>query len=551
LSLVYSRFGSLRSISNVQPRVYQKYGAIFAYFDSLIVGLTATPKKDIDRNTYELLDIEDDNPTFAYELDQAVQDGFLVPPKGISVPVKFIREGIKYSELTEREKEEYEEKFGDPTTGELPDEIGSEALNKWLFNADTVDKVLLHLMDKGIKVQGGDKLGKTIIFAKNHEHAVFIEKRFNKLFPEHRGKFLRVIDNYESKAQDLLERFANQHVEMNPQIAVSVDMLDTGIDAPRVVNLVFFKMVRSQVKFWQMLGRGTRLCPNLFGPGEDKSHFLIFDYCQNLEFFEANPDGTEGKPIKSLTQRIFEMKLDVVMAIRETEASSDGDNELAGDYAGQLHRQVHDLNRERFVVKMKLRWVLEYSSGDRWENLSRGDVADIRTNLAPLVLPAENEHELARRFDIMMLSLKLALLSGRDIGGFVNKVGSTARELEKKKNIPVVGARIGIIREVQTERFWQTVNVKRLEEVRVALRDLIEYLDARNKVTVYSNFEDTIGTSEESDISPVIWSTRLQSYKDRVESYIRKNKHHITIRKLSSNEPITAAELEELGAYSF
>ena len=236
-------------IDEAHRSVYQKYGAIFDYFDAMLIGLTATPKKDIDHNTYGLFGIEDDNPTFAYELDRAVKNGFLVPPKSISVPLKFQREGIKYDELSDAEKTEYEEKFGDPTNEETPDTISSAALNKWLFNTDSVDKVLEHLMNDGIKVSGGDKLGKTIIFAKNHKHAVFIEERFNRNYPEYGGKFLRVIDNYETKAQHLLEKFVNPYKEEDPQIAVSVDMMDTGVDAPRVVNLVFFKLVRSASKF--------------------------------------------------------------------------------------------------------------------------------------------------------------------------------------------------------------------------------------------------------------------------------------------------------------
>ena len=160
-------------------------------------------------------------------------------------------------------------------------------------------------------MQGGDKLGKSIIFAKNHEHAIFIEKRFIKNYPEYAGKFLRVIDNYESKAKDLLETFTDKYEEHDPQIAVSVDMMDTGVDAPRVVNLVFFKLVRSSTKFWQMIGRGTRLCEDLFGPGEDKTHFVIFDFCENFEYFDVNKDGIEGKLVKSLTQRIFEARLEV------------------------------------------------------------------------------------------------------------------------------------------------------------------------------------------------------------------------------------------------
>lgn len=538
-------------IDEAHRSVYQKYGAIFQYFDSLLIGLTATPKKEIDRNTYELFDIEDDNPTFAYELDQAVKDKFLVPPKAMSVPLKFMREGIKYSELSEREKQEYEEKFGDPSMGEAPEEIGSEALNKWLFNTDTVDKVLNYLMQYGIKVQGGDKVGKSIVFAKNHQHAIFIEERFNKLFPEYQGKFLRVIDNYESKAQDLLERFTDPFEEKNPQVAVSVDMLDTGIDAPRVVNLVFFKMVKSYVKFWQMVGRGTRLCLNLFGPDDHKTHFLIFDFCQNLEFFEANPEGVDGKSVKSLTQRIYEMKLDVIMGIREAENATESEEELAHDYASQLHQRVKTFNRDRFQVKMNLRHVLEYSIAERWESLSKGDVLDIKKHLAPLVLPDENEHELARRFDVLMLSTLLAMLQGREYSHFVSKIAGTANALEAKKNIPAVKAQLPTIKEVQTETFWKIANAKRLEEVRKAMRDLVKFLDAESQDKVFTTFEDTMDVTVVSERPLIKLSTELKSYRDRVESYIRKNKHHITIQKLRSNVPITAAELQALESMLF
>ena len=325
-------------IDEAHRSVYQKYGAIFDYFDAMLIGLTATPKKDIDHNTYGLFGIEDDNPTFAYELDRAVKNGFLVPPKSISVPLKFQREGIKYDELSDAEKTEYEEKFGDPTNEETPDTISSAALNKWLFNTDSVDKVLEHLMNDGIKVSGGDKLGKTIIFAKNHKHAVFIEERFNRNYPEYGGKFLRVIDNYETKAQHLLEKFVNPYKEEDPQIAVSVDMMDTGVDAPRVVNLVFFKLVRSASKFWQMIGRGTRLCPDLFGPGDDKKEFLIFDYCENFEFFDEHPDGANASNQKPLLQQIFEAKLKVSQLISDLPEKTEAETEIRDKYLTELQR---------------------------------------------------------------------------------------------------------------------------------------------------------------------------------------------------------------------
>jgi len=289
------RFGAghfdLVIIDEAHRSVFQKYRAIFDYFDSLLVGLTATPKDEIDRNTYSLFDLETGVPTDAYSLEEAVRDGFLVPPKAVSVPLKFQREGIKYDELSEDEKDQWDALEWDEE-GAVPDRIDAGALNKWLFNTDTVDKVLAHLMTRGLTVAGRDRLGKTIVFAKNQDHAEFIAERFNANYPHYRGEFARAITFRTEYAQSLIDAFSTK--ERSPHIAISVDMLDTGIDIPEVVNLVFFKLVRSKTKFWQMLGRGTRLCPDLFEPGQDKDCFQLFDYCGNLEFFSQNPETTEG-----------------------------------------------------------------------------------------------------------------------------------------------------------------------------------------------------------------------------------------------------------------
>jgi type I restriction enzyme R subunit len=534
-------------VDEAHRSVYQKYKAIFDYFDALLIGLTATPKTEVDHNTYGLFGIEDDNPTFAYELDSAVADGFLVPPKAVSVPLKFIREGVHYNQLSDAEKEEYEEKFGDPTAGEAPDEISSSALNSWLFNTDTVDKVLDYLMMYGIKVQGGDKLGKSIIFAKNHKHAVFIEERFNKKYPEYVGKFLRVIDNYETKAQNLLEVFVDPYEEHDPQIAVSVDMMDTGVDAPRVVNLVFFKQVKSSTKFWQMIGRGTRLCPNLFGQGEDKQHFLIFDYCQNIEFFDANPDGVDGKMVKSLVQQVFEAKLEVALLIGENPDSSDEQKTLGNRYIDELHELVESLDRERFVVKAALRSVVEFGARERWENLSKSDMLDINKQLSPLILGAKNDDELARRFDVLILRYQQALLTGAySTDGYINKINRISTALLKKQNIPAVAAQIDLLNDLQTDLFWAAVNINRLDEVRLALRDLMKYLDKESQVDVVTTFKDDLDFKgvKEHDLIPAYG--RLQSYKDRVESYVRKNKNHLVIQKLKTNKPITETEIAAL-----
>jgi type I restriction enzyme, R subunit len=534
-------------IDEAHRSVYQKYKAIFQYFDAMLIGLTATPKKEIDHNTYGLFGIEDDNPTFAYELNDAVKQGYLVPPKSISVPLKFQREGIKYNELSETEKQEYEEKFGDPTNEENPEAIGSAALNKWLFNTDTVDKVLEHLMSDGIKVDGGDKLGKTIVFAKNHKHAVFIEERFNLNYPEYGGKFLRVIDNYETKAQSLLEKFTDHFEEQEPQIAVSVDMMDTGVDAPRVVNLVFFKMVKSSSKFWQMIGRGTRLCPNLFGPNEDKKEFLIFDYCQNFEFFEEFPDGTSGNKSKPLMQQVFEAKLQIAQLITNLPNKKEEENQLRDVYLTELHKIVQNLDEKRFMVRKELRYVKEYSNKNKWLDLSKSDVLEINTHLSHLQAPIKGDDELARRFDMLVLVYQIVLLTGSgNPVKYRDKIYRTAAALEKKDTIPEVATQMPLLKKLQTDHYWEIINIKKLDDVRLALRELIKYLEIEKQLPVYTHFEDELDYDGIVVKELVHAYVSLKSYKDRVESYIRKNKNHLTISKLANNIAITKQELDSL-----
>jgi len=529
-------------IDEAHRSVYQKYKAIFQYFDSFLLGLTATPKKDIDHNTYELFEIEDDNPTFAYELDQAVKDRFLVPPRAISVPLKFMREGIKYSELSEKEKLEYEEKFGDPTNEEVEAGIDKNQLYKWLFNSNTVDQVLAHLMSSGIKVDGGDKIGKTIIFAKNHKHAVYIEERFNKNYPEYSGKFCRVIDNQTEKAQDLLERFVLDKEEKPPQIAISVDMMDTGVDAPRVVNLVFFKPVRSVVKFWQMIGRGTRLRPNLFGPDQHKENFIIFDYCENFEFFEVNPEETKGSVGLSLTQQAFQLRLDLALILRQS--TSKEENDFAEDLIDLVHTQVTSLNQERFVVKHHLEYVVKYKQKDQWADLGPSKLQEIGTHIIPLILSEDDDDVSARRFDVLMLNFQLALKGGRITSRYENKISTACRVLEKKGNIPVVGVRMPMIKRV-IGGFLQYANVVDLEEVRDSLRELMQFLDAIDQPTVETHFKDYLDFTKLEEKS-LIKDPALEPYRRRVERYLDAHKDHLVISKIKSNQPITEAELAQL-----
>lgn len=525
----------------IHRSVYNRYKYIFRYFDGIRIGLTATPKTDTHRDTYALFNLEPNNPTYAYELEQAVNDKYLVPPRAIAVPVKFHRQGIKYAELSEEEKQQYEEQFTDPLTGEFPDEIEAAALNEWLFNTDTVDKVIAHVMQNGLKVEGGDKLAKTIIFARSHNHAKFIEERFNKQYPEYKGNFFRVIDNKEEYRYDLLNKFKLK--DSMPQVAVSVDMLDTGIDVPEVCNLVFFKPVRSSTKFWQMLGRGTRLCKDLFGNGEDKKLFVIFDFCENLEFFNVNPKGFQSSGAKTLSQRLFELRLGLSVILLSNE------NEEYQDYGkaiiGQLIQQTQALNTDSFIVRQHWEVVEKYKDPNAWNALSGLDLHELVTNIAPLMSETD-QNEMAKRFDALMLDLQLSVMSGeKKQVALIKKVAATAAKLSKKTAIPSVAQKIDTINLVQDKKFWGTASIPAIERIRIDLRELIKFLDYETRPVYYTDFEDDF-TGNSTEFVLVRNFNDLDAYKRKVEQFLKEQTNHLTIYKLRNNLPITRPELDEL-----
>ncbi len=394
-------------IDEAHRSVYQKYGAIFRYFDSLLVGLTATPREEVDRNTYDLFELEPGVPTDAYELETAVADGFLVPPRVQQVDLKFPREGIDYDSLSEEEKAQWESlDWGDDVDEHgLPTQVNASAINNWLFNRDTVDKVLQHLMEHGHKVDGGDRLGKAIIFARNHEHAKFIEERFNHHYPHYKGHFARIIDNYAKYPQSLLDDFSQK--DKAPHIAISVDMLDTGIDVPEVANLVFFKPVYSRIKFWQMIGRGTRLCPGLFGPDEDKEDFRVFDFCFNFDFFRENPNGIEAGSGVPLGTRLFQARVQLLGHVQAT-PGLDPEGELREGLKDGLHGEVAAMNRENFIVRMHLEAVERFQNRQVWDTLSEADRELLQREVASLPTELETDDIESRLFDLTALRMQLA-----------------------------------------------------------------------------------------------------------------------------------------------
>ena len=547
------RFGvghfDLVIVDEAHRSIYKKYAAIFDYFDSLLVGLTATPKDEIDRNTYRLFDLQTGVPTDVYGLEEAVGDGWLVPMQAVSVPLKFMRGGIRYDDLTDEDKEAWDAaEWADD--GTVPDRVDAAELNKWLFNADTVDKVLQHLMTHGQMVAGGDRLGKTIIFAKNHDHAEFIAKRFDLNYPHLKGDFARVIDFKVDYAQSLIDSFSV--ASKSPHIAISVDMLDTGIDVPEVVNLVFFKQVRSKTKFWQMIGRGTRLRPDLFGPGTHKAFFYVFDFCQNLEFFSQDPAAVEGNVVESLGARLFKGRLDLIGAL---------DNRLAGDatqdreaekglrveLSETLRSQVAAMNPMNFIVRPKRRLVELYAKAEAWGELPEVARRELADEVAALPAELQSENEEAKRFDLLVLNLQLGLF--HPAPGFTpmrDTVKEIAGLLEDRSNIPVIRAQLELIQEVQTDEWWQDITVGMLETARKRLRGLVQLIEKQGRKVIYTDFADEIGDSTAVEFERFTPADAFEKFRLKAQAFLKQHLTHVAVHKLHTDKQLTPTDLAEL-----
>ncbi len=533
-------------IDEAHRSVYNKYQAIFDYFDSLLLGLTATPKEDVDHDTYNLFNAEQGNPTYAYGLEEAVSDGYLVPPKTISVLGKFLSEGIKYSELSEEEKKQYDDLLADDETGAVPDHIDPGKLNAWLFNEDTVEKVLKQLMEHGIKVEGGDRLGDTIMFAKNHKHAVFIKEVFDKNFPQYAGKFAQVIDNKVEYSQDLVEKFCLP--DERPVIAISVDMMDTGIDAPDCVNLVFFKPVRSKAKFNQMIGRGTRLREDLFGPGKNKQHFLIFDYCGNFEFFEENPEGYEPTSSASITAKIFEKRLLLTAKLKNEPYNRDEElQKYRADLLDLLHQQVSNLERQSVQVRPKLKLVDKLNERAVWNHLESSERKEIVREFAELISANIDEDEMSRRFDLLMLTLQQEELDGvlqqKKTKEVVIELGE---HLYSKKHIPAVKKVLPSVEKAISEEFWSSPKVTNLEEIRQHLRDLMHLIERNSRAPVYTDFEDEFSEVEIDEGYVSDSGVNKDRYLRKIRKFIEEHSNHLIIEKIRKAKPLTDKDLETL-----
>jgi len=544
--------------------VYNKYLAILRYFDSLVLGLTATPKEQVDADTYTLFGVDKNKPTFEYDYETAVREGYLVDYTVLDRTTNLLKNGLKYSELSDDEKEEYEEEFSED--GDTPKIISHDEFYKKIINLPTLDLVINTLMNEGLKIKGGEELGKSIIFAVDHDHAVKIVERFNYLYPEKGNDYCQLIDYSVNYASTIIEDF--KVPTKNPVIAVSVEMLDTGVDVPEILNLVFFKRVRSPIKFWQMIGRGTRVCKDLqvfspdsstFGMQDENSKseseieckdydckqgFYIFDFCDNFNFFNMNPKGIVAKHTLSITERIFNLKLDMVAVLQEIEHQENPDHKKYYEkWRNELWTTVKGLNRHLVNVNWEIAYVDKYSNEAEWNDLHKIKVGQIKSQITYLIEPTKDDIY-AKTFDAWLFNMELAEIIGeKDYNKAIEKVTTVCYQLLEKTTIPQIQSKIESIKQICTNDFWQDRSLDKLEYVRKEIRDLMKYLVEEKTPIKITNFEDELvaKTNPGSYMQP-----QIKNYKQRVLEYLEENTETEVIHKIKNIIPITEKDINEL-----
>lgn len=530
-------FFDLIIIDEAHRSIYNKFGLVFQYFDALLLGLTATPKSSVDHDTYAFFGLPKNIPTFAYEYEQAIEDRHLVPVKPVSVFFKFLHDGIDRNELSEEEQEEYDRKV----LQHKGTKVSKEEVNKFLFNRNTVRQAIEVLFENGIKVAGGDRLGKTIIFARNNDHANLIVDVFDEMMPHLRGKFAAEIHYKIDYAEQLIEDFKMKDDE--PHIAVSVDMLDTGIDVPEVVNLVLFKPVFSFSKFWQMIGRGTRLCEDLFEPGVHKTHTLLFDLCGNVEYFGFGQKEDPKPPGLHLTGQLFRER---AWLVRELFASGEAYDELRMELVGLLTRQLSAMDEHHFAIRPHLPLLTKFRKALHWERLEEADV-DLLTRddgFVKLVYDAEPEDK--KRVDLLHVRLMRAVLGVSVIpgaGGMKERLREIAGNIYAKRVIPQVADHAAMLRSVMDVRFFERTSAAELNDIRKVIRELIRLLDKGQKEIVYTDFQDEFKGLEAREGLPTYGD--FKDYKEHIGEYVRKHQDHIAIQKIRRNKTITLTDVEQ------
>lgn len=547
-------------IDEAHRSIFKKYSALFHYFDSLMIGLTATPRAEDNKSTYQMFEMKTGQPDFAYELEQAIEDGFLVGFSVLDKTTDSMRRGICYDDLSDEEKEIFEDAFASGD-GEDIDFSGTvidaeTVRGHKVINLGTIDAMLNDLMKNGLKIDGGDHLGKTIIFASSHLEAEKIVERFQELYKYLGLDYCKLIDSHVQDNLSLIDSFGER--DQLPQIAVSVDMMDTGIDVPDVLNLVFFKRVTSKIKFLQMIGRGTRLCKDIYGPGEDKQGFLIFDYFDNFRYFRTRhtwstvDQSSNGKAYTITPQSILinTRKLGILRTLIESDSLSAFEQQYKNELKNYFIDSVRGLCNDDIEVQYNMAYVSKYRTAEQWNGFTDAKVDEIKGHILPL-LPPSSDTMKVKTFDLMIYVIEdevpKRMTASKNIrkirhgfGNIGNKIDAMLEELTKLKTIPEILQKEVLIKQMRNaDLLFDNFSLEECERVRAELRDLMNYIPERSNVYVIQAEDVVIDNVDGGgDVA------REKSYAEKAREYIVTGSP--TLAKIRNLDELTQGEKDEL-----
>lgn len=543
-------------VDEAHRSIFRKYKSLFEYFDALMIGLTATPRSEENKSSYEIFNLPNGCPDYAYELEEAVNDGYLVGFTVYDRTTAALKRGVHYDELSPEEKAKIEDAFSeseevDPNdlTGVVIGSEGSSVDKRNIINLGTIDIILGDLMKNGLKVEGGDKLGKSIIFARNHAEAEQIVLRFQHLYPSCGPDFCKLIDSQVPGNLSLVDSFGVR--EQMPQIAVSVDMMDTGIDVPDILNLVFFKTVKSKIKFLQMIGRGTRLSPDVYGPGMDKKGFVIFDYYDNFEYFSTKgtwstvgDNGDESAMTSiSITERLNQRRLTILRYLLDNKPIIPFDVQYKDDLKKYFIDKTQSLCNDDIDVQHNMSYVTKYRTASIWDSINDDKEKEIIEHIIPLY-PSEPEPARVKMFDNHILAVECVVPRKIDEGDdphrlrAFERIDKMLKKLKKMKSIPAVAKKeMEIDRLMGGDYLCDDFSFEKCESTRKELRDLMQYIPDE-KTYYIIDIEDTMG---DKALDP---KKAEKPYAEKVMEYINSNPP--SILKIMNLESLTDEEKNQL-----
>lgn len=545
-------------IDEAHRSIFKKYGVLFQYYDALMLGLTATPRGDENKSTYQVFEMQNGHPDYAYELEEAIDDGFLVGFSVLDRTTAALRRGVYYDDLSSEEKEKFEDTYasGDGTEDFSGAVISAQGTrSRRVIHLGTIDAMLGDLMKNGLKINGGDRLGKTIIFARSHLEAEKIVERFQLLYSYLGMEFCKLIDSQVVNNLGLIDSFGER--DQLPQVVVSVDMMDTGIDVPDVLNLVFFKPVKSKIKFLQMVGRGTRISPDVYGAGLDKQGFLIFDYYDNFSYFRtrntwSTVDEKSNGAAWSITPQsvlINQRKLGILRGLIENGNRTAFEERYMNELKDGFICQMRGLCNDDVEVQYRMALVSKYRTAEQWDGFTDGKEEEIREHILPL-LPPESGPAKVKNFDLMIYMIEDEVpkraQAAKDIrkirhgfGNVAKKIDQMLEKLARLKTIPAVVQKEQLIRQMRNaDLLFDNFSLEKCEEVRKELRELMQYIPDDVQYYVLDVKDFVI------DAGPGGTVAKEKTYAEKALAYIRKGSP--ALAKLRSLDELTEEEKAEL-----